>query len=185
MSIRLKVIAGYAALALIANAMMIHHETMTTVTPVPLVLNVVDKPSVVTAKVCYSNNQCKKLAEAVFFEGRGESIRGQYAVAFTVINRRDSGKYPDTIDGVIAQKRRGICQFSYVCQIKPVQRQVMIKDAPVAWNTALEVAYNAYFFEVKDPTRGADHYHTKQVKPVWRKQLYPILALGNHVFYRS
>jgi spore germination cell wall hydrolase CwlJ-like protein len=36
-----------------------------------------------------------------------------------------------------------------------------------------------------DITGGATHYHTKAVKPVWRKSLTNLLTINNHIFYRK
>src|SRR5262249_57826929 len=45
----------------------------------------------------------KCLAEAIYFEARGEAVRGQMAVAQVVLNRVFSGKYPNTVCGVVYQ----------------------------------------------------------------------------------
>src|SRR4029079_8013073 len=47
----------------------------------------------------------KCLAEAVYFEARGEAVRGQMAVAQVVLNRAFSGKYPETVCGVVYQNK--------------------------------------------------------------------------------
>src|SRR5215475_10421449 len=59
----------------------------------------------------------KCLAEAVYFEARGEAVRGQIAVAQVILNRAFSGKYPDTVCGVVYQNkhRYNACQFSFAC----------------------------------------------------------------------
>ena len=60
-------------------------------------------------------NRC--LAEAIYFEARGESEEGQAAVAQVVLNRVSSGLYPATICGVVYQNRwhYNACQFSFAC----------------------------------------------------------------------
>ena len=57
------------------------------------------------------------LAEAIYFEARGESEEGQAAVAQVVLNRVSSGLYPASICGVVYQnrQRRNACQFSFAC----------------------------------------------------------------------
>ena len=47
----------------------------------------------------------KCLAEAVYFEARGEAVRGQIAVAQVVMNRTFSGFYPNTVCGVVYQNK--------------------------------------------------------------------------------
>ena len=59
----------------------------------------------------------KCLAEAIYFEARGEAVRGQIAVAQVVLNRAFSGKYPETVCGVVYQNkhRHLACQFTFAC----------------------------------------------------------------------
>ena len=59
----------------------------------------------------------KCLAEAVYFEARGEAVRGQIAVAQVVMNRAFSGFYPTTVCGVVYQNkhRHLACQFTFAC----------------------------------------------------------------------
>ncbi len=59
----------------------------------------------------------KCLAEAVYFEARGEAVRGQIAVAQVVLNRAFSGFYPTTVCGVVYQNkhRHYACQFTFAC----------------------------------------------------------------------
>ena len=54
-------------------------------------------PSVFSAK------EQKCLANAIYFEARGESLRGQAAVAQVVLNRVRNPTYPNTICGVVYQ----------------------------------------------------------------------------------
>ena len=60
----------------------------------------------------------KCLSEALYFEARGESVTGQFAVAEVIINRANSSRFPNTICGVVnqgANKSRYRCQFTYMC----------------------------------------------------------------------
>tara|TARA_R110000744_G_scaffold365802_1_gene474692 strand:- start:155 stop:445 length:291 start_codon:yes stop_codon:yes gene_type:complete len=40
---------------------------------------------------------------------------------------------------------------------------------------------------IKDPEilphADVDHYHTTQVRPVWRRKLHRIVRIGKHIFY--
>ena len=53
----------------------------------------------------------------IYFEARGEAVRGQIAVAQVVLNRAFSGLYPDTVCGVVYQNkhRHLACQFTFAC----------------------------------------------------------------------
>ena len=59
----------------------------------------------------------KCLTEAIYFEARGEAVRGQIAVAQVVMNRTFSGFYPNTVCGVVYQNkhRHLACQFTFAC----------------------------------------------------------------------
>ena len=64
------------------------------------------------------DKEWKCLAEALYFEARGESVIGQFAVAEVIINRANSSRFPNTICGVVnqgANKSRYRCQFTYMC----------------------------------------------------------------------
>lgn len=137
---------------------------------------------------CSEHKQCKTLAEAVFFESRGEPVTGQYAVAFAVMNRRDSWRWPDRIEDVLSQRILGNCQFSYVCELSTYERQTMIAKRQKIWERSLDVAYNAYYYVVHDFTNGADHFYNPDKVASTPKfaRVYDFVAtIGNHKFYRS
>ena len=48
-----------------------------------------------------SNWKC--LAEALYFEARGETVKGQFAVAEVIMNRVKSARFPGSLCGVINQ----------------------------------------------------------------------------------
>src|SRR6476660_1622442 len=79
----------------------------------------------------------KCLAEAIYFESRGEPVRGQIAVAQVVLNRAFSGYYPTTVCGVVYQNRHRYlaCQFTFACDRHPD----VIRDQ-VAWRRATAIA---------------------------------------------
>lgn len=125
--------------------------------------------------------QC--LAEAIYFEARGESTRGQFAVAEVILNRVDSRKYPGSVCGVVTQgsgkgKRHG-CQFSYACDGKKervVNRAAFVKAAKIG-----KVLLSG---RPRVLTGGATHFHTTSVRPGWSKRLTRTVRIGEHVFYR-
>ncbi len=124
----------------------------------------------------------KCLAEAIYFEARGESEKGQYAVAQVVMNRTRTGYYPATVCGVVYenQKRRNRCQFSFACDGKPDR----VRDQD-AWKTAQRIADDvlvngAYLPEIGTST----HYHATYVRPRWIRDMTDKTRIGTHVFYR-
>ena len=64
----------------------------------------------------------------MFHESVGESIRGQVAVAQVIMNRVSNKRYPNRPCKVVRQKRRGVCQFSYLCMRKNLK--ILKQDIP-------------------------------------------------------
>ena len=60
--------------------------------------------------------QWECLRSALYFEARGETIQGQFAVAEVILNRVESPAFPGTVCGVVHAKGGGDCAFSYVCK---------------------------------------------------------------------
>jgi hypothetical protein len=124
----------------------------------------------------------KCLANAVYFEARGEPVRGQIAVAQVVINRVFSRFYPDTVCGVVYQNahRRLACQFTFACDRHPdVVRE------PEAWERARKIATQTLDGRLWLPEVGkATHYHADWVRPWWARSMTKLHKLGVHIFYR-
>jgi spore germination cell wall hydrolase CwlJ-like protein len=126
----------------------------------------------------------KCLANAIYFEARGESLRGQMAVAQVVINRVFSGHYPNNVCGVVYQStrrhRRLRCQFSFTCDRIPDR-----VTEPDAWERATRVARDALDgnFWLNDIGK-ATHYHARWVYPRWVHEMRRLDRIGVHTFYR-
>ncbi|WP_261967802.1 cell wall hydrolase [Prosthecodimorpha staleyi] len=127
--------------------------------------------------------QQKCLAEAIYFESRGENERGQAAVAQVVLNRLRNPAYPKRICDVVYQNARwfGRCQFSFACDGRPEE-----VNEPEAWDKAVEIARavttgKTYLPEIGDST----HYHATWVYPNWRRGMIRKTRIGVHVFYRT
>src|SRR5688572_19337306 len=69
----------------------------------------------------HSERELRCLAEGIYFEARGEPLRGQLAVGRVILNRVASDAYPNTICDVVYQNdhMRNRCQFSFACDGKP------------------------------------------------------------------
>jgi len=123
----------------------------------------------------------KCLAEALYFEARGESTLGQFAVAEVILNRVDNRRWPDTICGVIEQgkHRRNACQFSYICDGVPDR----IRENR-AYRQAKAIALDMVGGAPRSLTDGATHYHADFVSPGWARRLTRTRTIGTHIFYR-
>jgi Cell Wall Hydrolase len=124
----------------------------------------------------------KCLADAIYFEARGEHVRGQMAVAQVVLNRAFSGKYPNTVCGVVYQNahRHLACQFTFACDgIPDVVRE------PDMWERAKTIAAEMLDGKLWLPEVGkATHYHAYWVRPSWVREMTKMQKLGVHTFYR-
>ena len=114
------------------------------------------------------------LSLALYHEARGEPIHGQLMVARVIMNRMKSPRWPSSMCGVITQHR----QFSFYQKGNaPTPRD------EVAWvkaqKLAVEIINDPYIL----PPSTADHYHTPDVRPVWRKKLHRVARIGYHIFY--
>jgi hypothetical protein len=124
----------------------------------------------------------KCLTEVIYFEARGEVVRGQMAVAQVVLNRAFSGKYPSTVCGVVYQNshRHLACQFTFACDgIPDVVRE------PDMWERAKVIASEMLDGKLWLPEVGkATHYHAYWVRPDWVREMTKMHKLGVHTFYR-
>ncbi len=116
--------------------------------------------------------QC--LAGAIYFEARGESIKGQLAVGRVVVERAASSRFPDSYCGVIFQRS----QFSFV----QGNRMPHIKRNSKAWRKAVALAQIADAGSWDSPVEGALFFHAAYVSPNWR--LTRLERIDNHIFYR-
>ena len=126
--------------------------------------------------------QEKCLANAVYFEARGEPVRGQIAVAQVVLNRVFSPFYPKTVCGVVYQNahRHLACQFTFACDGVPD-----VVTEPDAWLRAKRIAADMLDGKLWMPeVAKSTHYHASWVHPDWVNEMKRIYRLGVHTFYR-
>lgn len=136
-------------------------------------------PSLAASGYTARDRRC--LAEAVYFEARGEPEKGQYAVAQVVMNRTRTGYYPNSVCGVVYENknRRNRCQFSFACDGKPER----IRDK-ASWETAQRIADDVLVNGAYLPEVGtATHYHATYVRPRWIRDMTDRRRVGTHVFY--
>lgn len=142
--------------------------------PAPLSLDQL-VAALATRKTTDAEQDC--LANAVYFEARGEPIKGQLAVAEVVLNRAASGKYPDTLCGVVKQK----AQFSFVSK----GRFPKANRKSAAWRKSVAIARIAKAGIVQELGPDVLWYHANYVAPSWGRRLSRATQIGTHIFYRS
>jgi spore germination cell wall hydrolase CwlJ-like protein len=120
------------------------------------------------------------LTQAVYFEARGETPRGQAAVAQVVMNRVKNPNFPKTVCGVVFQgaAHHG-CQFSFACDGSMRQAR-----ETSAWDRARKIAARTLSGAVLADIGSATHFHTTGVSPDWGPQMLRVAQVGLHVFYR-
>lgn len=124
--------------------------------------------------------QC--LTEALYFEARGETLKGIFGVAEVILNRVDDRRYPNTVCKVINQGtgERYRCQFTYTCDGRPEHMRDERAHALVG-----KIAKLMVNGAPRKLTKGATHYHTKSVNPKWAKVFPRTTTIGYHHFYRE
>jgi spore germination cell wall hydrolase CwlJ-like protein len=124
----------------------------------------------------------KCLTEAIYFEARGEAVRGQIAVAQVVMNRTFSGFYPNTVCGVVYQNkhRHMACQFTFACDNNPD-----VVNEPDMWDRARKIAKAMLDGQLWLPeVAKSTHYHAYWVHPSWVAEMKKMYKFGVHTFYR-
>lgn len=136
------------------------------------------KPAIILAAlVCLglpakAADQRDCIARAIYWEARGLSENGQRAVAEVIWNRVNHPSFPKTPCGVVYQRTRNVCQFSWVCAGK---------GAPPK-NHAWQIAYHLAGERPSSITNGAIYFHAKRHRVRWR-HLTEVAEIDSHVFY--
>ena len=104
------------------------------------------------------------LATMIYFESRDQPLIGQLSVGQVAMNRVMADQYPDDVCEVITQGRLGS---------KP------------AFRYAIDIASNILGGVWFDPTDGATHYHSIDVKPSWAKTMTRKVRIEDHIFYKQ
>jgi spore germination cell wall hydrolase CwlJ-like protein len=131
----------------------------------------------------FSKREQQCLTAGVYFEARGEPVKGQAAVAQVILNRVRNPAYPKSVCGVVYQneKWRNGCQFSFACD--GVRERVADKQA---WTIAEDVASAVTAGRIWLPDVGSStHYHATYVHPRWARAMEKMKKIGDHIFYRT
>jgi len=116
------------------------------------------------------------LAQAIYFEARGEPLTGQLAVGAVVVNRTTSGRYPSDYCSVVTQ--RG--QFSFVRG----GRIPAPDEGSPAWIRARALAQIVHQDLWQSPAGDALFFHARYVNPGWARTKVRLAAIDSHIFYR-
>jgi len=131
----------------------------------------------------FSKKEQACLANGIYFEARGESVRGQAAVAQVILNRVRNPAYPNSICGVVYQNDNWLnrCQFSFACD----GRKKRI-ESPANYKVAQDVAMAVTAGKIFIPEVGSStHYYANYVHPGWARTMQKMTKIGLHIFYRT
>ena len=129
-----------------------------------LVAQVSDLPAATDA-------EARCLTQAVYFEARGEPLEGQLAVAQVILNRVASGRYADSVCGVVNQPG----QFTFA------RRHA--DTGSTDWHTAAAIATIAQAQRWLQVAPRAMAFHAARVNVSWGG-MQRVSRIGNHIFYR-
>jgi spore germination cell wall hydrolase CwlJ-like protein len=120
------------------------------------------------------SNDMQCLAGAIYFEARGEPLLGQLAVGRVIIDRAESGRFPDSYCGVVYQPG----QFSFAHG----GHMPRIDTSSDAWENAKAIARIAHEGLWDSPAKGALFFHATGVSPHWGRTR--LARIDHHIFYR-
>jgi len=135
-------------------------------------------------KLAKQGTDLECLARNVYYEARGEPAEGQYAVAEVTMNRLASARYPDSVCGVVQEKRWDEIRGRYVGAFAWTEFDAMAEPEGQAWDAARKVAEDVYFGRAPQRLEGATHFHATYLKPSWARERKRVARIGGHVFYR-
>jgi len=121
----------------------------------------------------YSDEDLYWLSRIIEAEAGGESYKGKLAVGTVIMNRVRSSYYPNTVYGVIFDRRNGV-QFTPTANgyIYKVPSQSSIKAAKEVLN-GYRISGNIQYFV--NPSLASDKW--------FRNNLTYVCTIGSHVFY--
>ena len=130
--------------------------------------------------------QISCLARNVYYEARGESLDGQKAVALVTLNRVENSMFPDTICGVVNERKvvkgRTKCQFSWRCQSHANPKKA-VRQSHESYQAALTAILEYETLTTTLVTKDTLFFHAKHVRPFWRKVKQRLTRIDNHIFY--
>ena len=130
--------------------------------------------------------QISCLARNVYYEARGESLEGQKAVALVTLNRVENSMFPDTICGVVNERKtvkgRTKCQFSWRCESHTNPKKA-VRQSHESYQAALTAILEYETLTKTLVTKDTLFFHAKHVRPFWRKVKQRLTRIDNHIFY--
>lgn len=133
-------------------------------------------------------NEIRCIADNVYFEARGEDRDGWDAILTVMHARVNDDRFPSTYCGVVKQKRRNTCQFSWYCN-PSLNKRTSHRNTKLykeIEDYALTFYQSPSYFINKD-IEGSLFYHNNKVKrtSLGKVKVGKAVRIGNHYFYRK
>lgn len=127
--------------------------------------------------------QLRCMADNIYYEAANEPAEGKIAVAQVVMNRVESGQFPNDPCKVIYQRNvfysSTVCQFTWYCdgsvKTRPIRRD-LYEESMLAAKMVLMEGFRL------PGLKDAMFYHADYVNPQWR--LDRVAKIGRHIFYK-
>lgn len=133
------------------------------------------------ARVVLNDAEIRCMAEAIYFEARGEGTLGMIGVGYVVMNRMGSPKFkPSTACGIVYERNRRGCQFSWVCDGIPDRVR-----SPQAFQRAREVAIDVLTRSVENPVGNSIFFRHRAVRSRYASSQQFVTAIGHHGFFAA
>lgn len=132
------------------------------------------------------------LARTLYGEARGEGEQGMIAVACVIMNRVRASN-DRAVRGLGAMwwgdDVAAVClkpyQFSCWNHDDPNRRKIIVvNEHDAVFAAAKRIATRAILGVLDDCTRGATHYHARNITPTWARGVTPTAMIGQHIFYK-
>ena len=135
-------------------------------------------------RVVFSKKEQACLANGIYFEARGESVKGQAAVAQVILNRVRNPAYPKSICGVVYQNENWLnrCQFSFACDGSKDRI-----DSPDALQDRAGSRHGRHRRQDLHPGGRLRRPITTPTmsSPRWARTMEKMTKIGLHIFYRT
>lgn len=129
------------------------------------------------------------LAKNIYFEGRGESIKGQAAIGLVTLNRVKDNAFPSSICKVVYQKGKNrrnklVAQFSWTLDGNSNDPRMRTKLWKKIYHLAQAMTAGGVLSNFHDFTEGSLYYHATYMDPNWHNLKFK-MDIENHRFYTA
>lgn len=126
-------------------------------------------------------NELYCMTQAIYYESKSEPELGQLAVGTVVINRTETEGFPDTVCGVVKQKKPNGCHFTSLCDNPKALGKINYK----LWMECEKISQRILLFGERAGIiydSKALYFHATYIKTSWTK-MHRVMKIGGHIFY--